>query len=75
MIVGNASATRQFPNTDWTSYQCSNYIPKGDVTGTWNFTYGFDHLPEQDCTVFKVALVFPSEIFAVYYLTLQKCPC
>ncbi|KAK0718536.1 hypothetical protein B0T26DRAFT_623389, partial [Lasiosphaeria miniovina] len=60
MVMGGASATLANQNSDWTSFQCNNYIPKGDVTGTWNFTSGLKFLPTMDCTLIKMAIEFPN---------------
>jgi hypothetical protein len=72
MLVGGASATLQNPNKDWLSFQCNNYIPKGDVTGTWNLTSWFAYLPNMDCTLIKMAMSFPSKLGGLVPLRLSR---
>ncbi|KAH8879246.1 hypothetical protein GQ53DRAFT_604288, partial [Thozetella sp. PMI_491] len=60
MIVGDAAATSQKPTKDWLSYECHNYIPRGDITGQWNFTSSFKLLPQMDCTTVKQTIIFPN---------------
>jgi hypothetical protein len=76
MLAGGAYSTTENPNSDWTSYSCNNYIPRGDLTGAWNHTYAFHKLPNMDCDAIGTAITFPSKsqhLRPALYVRLLTC--
>ncbi|KAL3483386.1 hypothetical protein BJX62DRAFT_244951 [Aspergillus germanicus] len=59
MMIGSAKGTTNSRTNDWISYQCTNYIPQGDVWGQPQFYTGWKRLPTMDCTIVKMAFTFP----------------